>query len=171
MTRGFRQEIRESTMSTSVPDLGPAPVRNNDAGSLANQGGQLVRLPAEDFAPAGAPTIDSIFEITLAALGAGDIFEYQVPGGTILRIYGLGWGADDEAGLSVVTWTLFVNETPFNALVNIPAGVGSIEFPTIEHIHIPGEASVRIAASNGDNLTAYTYQLHVTGWLYSRNAL
>lgn len=148
------------------PDIGPAPLRSTERGAGSFTHGQAIRMPEEEFAPAGALVVDTIADITLGAAQVGNILELDVPGANRLRISGIGWSADDPAALANMLWSLFAGEAIVGGITQMPAGVGSIEQPMPVRIHIPGEVHVRFQVNNNQGLVAFTYQLHVVGWMY-----
>jgi hypothetical protein len=159
---GFGRDIERARSEPNVM------VDPSMPGTLGPQHGIFVRLPGADFAPAGAIPVDAIGDANLAPSATGVLVTVVVPDTYTFRIAGIGFGADDEAALGFLTWTIRANNDIVAGYDNKPAAVGSIRQLADIFVVQGSSATVTIfAAISSTAALTYRYICRVRGWFYS----
>jgi hypothetical protein len=152
----------------AVRTVGPGSPGSSQPGALGPQTGTWVRLPGVNFPPAGALPVDEIGDATIAAGATAALITYTVPTNLILRIEGIGFGADDETALAFLSWSMQLNGDTVPGYVNNPSAVGSIRNLT-PIFQVAGTSAVLTITATPSLLAvlAYRYICRIRGWCYS----
>jgi hypothetical protein len=150
------------------PDTGPAPARPAVAGAMRPGRGSRIQLPGVNYPPEGAHPVDKPGIVLLVGLAGPSVaVTVEVPIDTSLRVDGIGWGADTEIALNLLTWSLLANGSVTEAYFDIPAAVGSFRHTSHVFVHVRGPATVQLLGQNSDVVaSSYTYFGRLKGWLY-----
>jgi hypothetical protein len=152
----------------AVRNLGPGALDPSQPGALGPQTGTYVRLPAVNFPPAGALPVDEMGDALIAPTVTGLLITYTVPSNLILRIEGIGFGADDETALAFLAWSVQLNGDSMSGYVNKPSAIGSIRNLT-PIVLVAGTSSVLTIVATPSALAVLTYRYicRIRGWCYS----
>jgi hypothetical protein len=161
-------EDNETRTYQEQPDTGPAPQRGPVPGGMRPRGRNLVELPPHLFPPQGSHPIDKPGVVTLTGLAGPSVaVRVLVPLDTNFRVDGIGWGADTEVALDLLTWSLFSQDQVTEAYFDIPAAVGSFRHTSTVFVVIKGPAVVELRGTNSDTVASvFTYFGRLKGWLY-----
>ena len=154
----------------AVRSVGPGSPGASQPGALGPQTGQWVRLPGVNFPPAGALPVDEIGDAVIAAGATSLLITYTVPTNLILRIEGIGFGADDETALAFLAWSMQLNGDPVPGYVNKPSAIGSIRNLT-PIFQIAGTSSALTITGTPSVLAVlpYRYICRIRGWCYNES--
>jgi hypothetical protein len=152
----------------AVRNLGPGALDSSQPGALGSQTGTWVRLPGANFPPAGALPVDEMGDAVIAPTATAVLLTYQVPTNLILRVEGIGFGADDETALAFLSWSMKLNGDTVPGYVNKPSAVGSIRNLT-PIFQVAGTSSVLTitATPAAAAVLAYRYICRIRGWCYN----
>jgi len=152
----------------AVRTLGPGALDSSQPGALGPQTGTWVRLPAVNFPPAGALPVDEMGDANIAPTVATVLLTYQVPTNLILRVEGIGFGADDETALAFLAWSMQLNGDTVPGYVNKPSAIGSIRNLT-PIFQVAGTSSILTITGTpaAAALWPYRYICRIRGWCYS----
>jgi hypothetical protein len=141
---------------------------SSQPGALGPQTGTYVRLPGSNFPPAGALPVDEMGDAVIVAGATALLITYTVPTNLILRIEGIGFGADDETALAFLSWSMQLNGDTVPGYVNKPSAVGSIRNLT-PIFQIAGTSSIVTITATISLLAVlpYRYICRIRGWCYS----
>jgi hypothetical protein len=152
----------------AVRVVGPGAPGASQPGALGPQTGTWVRLPGANFPPAGALPVDEIGDAVIAAGATAVLITYTVPTNLILRIEGIGFGADDETALAFLSWSMRVGGDSVPGYVDKPSAVGSIRNLTTIFQIVGASSTVTVTAT--PSLLAvlpYRYICRIRGWCYN----
>jgi hypothetical protein len=152
----------------AVRDLGPGALDPSQPGALGPQTGIYVRLPAYNFPPAGALPVDEMGDAIIAPAATAVLITYQVPTNLILRVEGIGFGADDETSLAFLSWSMQLNGDTVPGYVNKPSAIGSIGNLT-PIVQMAGTSSILTITGTpaAAAVLPYRYICRIRGWCYS----
>jgi len=154
----------------AVRNLGPGALDPSQPGALGPQTGTNVRLPAVNFPPAGALPVDEMGDAIIAPAATVVLITYAVPSNLILRIEGIGFGADDETALAFLSWSMQLNGDTVPGYVNKPSAIGSIRNLT-PIFQVAGTSSILTITATPSILAVlpYRYICRIRGWCYSES--
>lgn len=148
------------------PDMGPGRMDPTLPGGPAPAGTVPVKLPGANFPPAGALAVDELGDANIAPGTTALVLTIPVAETGQLRIDGIGFGADDEASLRFLSWTLFLDQDP-TAYSNIGAAVGTVVQPSPIFLHVAGPRTVRLElTSAAAAILTYRFVARVKGWAF-----
>ena len=152
----------------AVRSVGHGAPEPSHPGALGPQTGTCVRLPGANFPPAGALPVDEMGDANIAPTVTGLLLTYTVPTNLILRVEGIGFGADDETALAFLSWSMQLNGDTVPGYVNKPSAVGSIRNLT-PIFQIAGTSSILTVTATpaAAAVLTYRYICRIRGWCYS----
>jgi len=161
---------RASAVGQPVPvGLGPAPFNPSQPRGANPQ--RRIILPGCDFPPADAIPVDLITDADVGPTLTVTISTIIVPDTYTFRIAGIGFGADDEAGLRLLSWSLRATPpggtiTPY---VNMPSGIGSIVQLSWVFVVIGSSVTITLLVTNNAPAIGNTYHYfaRIQGWFYA----
>lgn len=130
--------------------------------------GRPIALPGANYPPAGAVPVDVSGDANIAPGASATLVTFQVPDTTRFRMAGIGFGADDEAALRFLTWSIRSNTDPVSGYVGQTAAVGSIR--TLANIFVLVGASAAVTIVGAADAAAgvtFRYICRMQGWLYT----
>jgi len=171
MDYGFEQWMRAILEEVYVSDaLSIYPVRNKlkRVVGFMQVDGQTIK-PLIDYERGGIP-VDLIGEGDFAFNVTQTMLEIEVPDTYRFRIAGIGFGADNEANLRYITWSIIATPpgTPITGYNNKQAGIGSVLQPS--WVFTTQGSSVKlslIVTSSNFSINPMHIFARVQGWFYS----
>ncbi len=148
-------------------DSSPAPIAASQPGALAPELGQEVKLPGNNFPPAGAIPVDEVGDADIAPGGVATLVTFNIPATLRFRMVGIGFHTDDPAAAGFLTWSILVNGTAAPGYFGQTSAVGSIR-QLSEIVLLAGNSAKVEIIANIDATAALTYRYiaRIRGWLY-----
>jgi hypothetical protein len=152
-------------LPVDLPDAQIAPSQPGFGPTL----GTWVKLPGANFQPAGSIPVDLVGDANIAPGASGTVLiTYQVPDTLRFRIAGIGFGADDEAALTFLTWTIQANGLSVPGYTGIPAAIGSIpQLADIFVLRSSFELVTVVANVAPTAVVTYRYICRLRGWSFA----
>ena len=163
-----RVRTQLSGRTIAVPtDLPPVRMESSQPGAVGTHQGTLIRLPADNFPPAGATPVDEMGDANIAPGTSVTMLTVNVPDARRFRMVGIGFGADDESSLQFLSWTLSAPD-PTPGYISKSSAVGSIRNLTEIFFVVGSSVAVSIIGTAAANaVVTYRYIARVRGWLYA----
>lgn len=162
--------VRRALAGQVLPDLSGLPVariQDSQPGALGPERGTWVRLPGENFAPAGSIPVDETGDGDIAAGTSATIITLAVPTGLRFRLAGIGFSAEDETALAFLSWSITAPD-PVPGYIGKPAAIGSVR-QLADVFYVAGSDAVVsiLAASSADAVVTYHFYCRIRGWFYA----
>ncbi len=166
-TPAVRRALAGQEVPANLSMLGPARIQDSQPGALGPERGTWVRLPGENFAPAGSIPVDETGDGNIAAAGSATIITLTVPTGLRFRLAGIGFSAEDETALAFLSWSITAPDA-VPGYINKPAAIGSVR-QLADVFYVAGsDATVNvIAASSAAAVVTYHFYCRIRGWFYA----
>lgn len=166
-TPAVRRALSGQQIPADLSMLGPARIQDSQPGALGPERGTWIRLPGENFAPAGSTPVDETGDGNIAAGSSATLLTVTVPTNQRFRLAGIGFSAEDETALAFLSWSITAPES-VPGYISKPAAIGSVR-QLADVFYVAGsDATVSVIASvSSAAVVSYHFYCRVRGWFYA----